>query len=125
MPKILIFSNNPADGELYKEWFVTTGFEARTFYSYVNPYVVDSVVMEQPNVLICDVVLGQTEKINGFQAIRLLKSDTRTKGTPIIIVSDLCDVRSMEAGLKTGAEKFLCSKEYTPEKIVEVVKNFL
>jgi len=125
MPKVLIFSESPAEGGLYKEWFLASGFETRTFNSYVDPYVVDLVVIEQPDILMCDVALGKKEKIDGFQAIRLLKADTRTQKIPIIIVTNLCDVKSREMGMKTGAEKFLCSSECTPEEIVEIFKNIL
>jgi len=125
MPKVLMFANKPSDGELYKELFLASGFEVRKFHSYERPYVVDLVVMEQPDILMCDVALGKTEKIDGFQAIRLLKADTRTQRIPIVIVTDMCDVQSREAGMKTGAEKFLCSDEHTPREIVEIFKNIL
>lgn len=125
MPKVVIFVDNQVDGELYEDWFETTGFETRVFYSYTNPYVIDLVVMEQPDILMCDVALGKTEKIDGFQAIRLLKIDTRTQKIPIIIVTNQCDVQSRETGMKSGAEKFLCAQEYTPRKIVEIFKEIL
>ncbi|MFH1655092.1 MAG: response regulator [Candidatus Omnitrophota bacterium] len=61
---------------------------------------------ERPDLIIMDVVLPN---VDGFQACRLLKSDTYLKDTPIIMISGLKkDEADREKGLTAcGADEYL------------------
>ncbi len=57
-----------------------------------------------PDLIITDVVMPG---LNGFEVTQKLKSDARTKYTPIIIVTSLSDKESKITGLYAGADDFI------------------
>lgn len=123
MSKVLMFFNDPAVGKMYRAPFLKDGFDAKAYSSYVKPYVVDLVIEEKPDILICDIVLPG--KIDGYDAIKLLKEDIRTKDIPVIIVSNLANKDDQAEGLRLGAVKYFIMAYNSPEKILEEVKSFL
>ena len=121
-PKILIFDNSPFVRDIYQKHFSKAGFKIRTFDNYDKPYVLDVVVSEKPDILFCDILM---EGMNGYDAIKLLKSNKRTKDVPIIIVSNLGEKKDIEKGLKTGAAEYLIMAHYTPTQVVNIFKSYL
>lgn len=121
-PKVLIFTWDPFVREVYEKHFSKAGFEVKVFDNYDKPYVVDVVVSEKPDILYCDIIM---EGMLGYEAIRLLKKDKRTKDIPIIILSNLSQKEDIEKGLKLGAVKYLVLAHYTPTQVTKIFKNFL
>lgn len=122
MPKVLMFFHDPEIGKMYCAPFLKDGFNAKAYSSYKEPYIIDLVIEEKPDILICDIVLPG---IDGYDAIKLLKEDTRTKDVPIIIVSNLAHKDDQAEGLRVGAAKYFIMAFNSPEKILEKVKNFI
>jgi DNA-binding response OmpR family regulator len=122
MPKVLMFFHDPEIGKMYSAPFLKDGFDAKAYSSYKDPYIIDLVIEEKPDILICDIVLPI---IDGYDAIKLLKEDSRTKDVPIIIVSNLAHKDDQVEGLRLGAVKYFIMAYNSPEKIVEEIKSFL
>ena len=64
-------------------------------------------------------------KIDGWQAIKLLKKDKRTNDIPIIIVDNMCQKEDVEKGLRAGASRFICTANYSSAELIEFFKDFL
>ena len=126
-PKILMFLIDSLLGLVLKNKFSQAGFEVEVFYSYHN--VIEIVDREKPDILLCDVLLDKTReeiaKMNGFDAIKLLKKNNLTKHIPVIVLSDLCYEENIAEGLKAGAEDYLCLGRYTPQETLKFIVDHL
>ena len=126
-PKILMFLIDSLLGLVLKNKFSKAGFEVKVFYTYRG--VVDNVYKEKPDILLCDILLDKTkenvDKMNGFDAIKLLKKNANTKKFPIIVLSDLCYEENIKESLKAGAEDYLCLGRYPPQETLKFIVGHL
>lgn len=74
-----------------------------------------------PDLILMDVLMPG---VNGYEATRRLKSDSRTAGIPIILVTGLSGIEDKLSGLNAGADEFLSKPVSTAELIVRI-RNML
>ncbi|MDD5171272.1 MAG: response regulator [Syntrophales bacterium] len=72
-----------------------------------------------PDIILLDVKLP---KLNGIEVCRRLKSDKRTKHTPIIILSAKAQSFEIQEGLDAGADKYLSKPISFPDILSEVAR---
>lgn len=122
-PKILIFVSDPVIRDLYLYKFSTSGFDCKAFGQYGSD-VVNMVAVEKPDILYCDILMSEGG-LNGFEAMTLLKGDERTKGIPIICVSNMGMEEDINHALSSGADKFVVSADVKPSELVSIFKEHL
>lgn len=120
-PKVLIFEDELLLTDLCSIKFKEAGFEVKGFTTYEN--VVEIVAREEPDIIYCDILMPKS--LNGWEAIKLLKNDERTKNIPIIIVDNMCSKEEIQKGLNAGADYHCCKAEKTLVEVVEIFKNHL
>lgn len=76
----------------------------------------------KPALILLDLILPG---INGFDVLQQIKSNPSTNNIRVIILSNLGSRIDVEKGLKLGAYDFMIKAHFTPEEIVEKVKNAL
>jgi response regulator RpfG family c-di-GMP phosphodiesterase len=54
-----------------------------------------------------------------------LKSDEETKDVPVIVLTNLEDLRDIEKVLELGATTYLVKAQYTLEEVVEKIKKII
>jgi twitching motility two-component system response regulator PilH len=81
----------------------------------------ERMVQEQPDVLLLDIVMPNR---NGYEILRSLKRDQRTKRTPVILVSSKNQESDRVWGKRQGADEYL-GKPFTPEQLISVVRQFV
>ena len=81
----------------------------------------DKVSLERPDVLLLDIVLP---KRNGFEILRSLKKNERTKGTPIVLVSSKNQESDKAWGKRQGADDYL-PKPFTSDQLLTMVGRFV
>ncbi|MFI9265785.1 response regulator [Streptomyces werraensis] len=74
----------------------------------------------RPDLITLDVVMP---RLNGLRTAARLRSDPRTAGTPLVIVS-ACTQHEVESGLDVGVDAFL-AKPFDPQKLVRVVQSLI
>jgi two-component system chemotaxis response regulator CheY len=62
--------------------------------------------------------------LNGFELIKLLRSKDKFRDVPIIILSSLSDGKSIDTGLKLGANSYLV-KPFNVKRIQYEVSKYL
>jgi len=72
---------------------------------------------EQPDIILLDVKLP---KLNGIEVCKRLKSSDKTKQIPIIILSAKAQSDEIAAGLKAGADRYLCKPISFPDILGEI-----
>ncbi len=80
----------------------------------------DKIVAERPDVLLLDIVMP---KRNGFEILRTLRKDERTKQTRVVVVSSKNQPSDRNWGLKQGADDYV-AKPFTPEQLLAAVHRF-
>jgi CheY-like chemotaxis protein len=78
----------------------------------------ERVIEETPDTVLLDLVLPD---LDGWQLLAMLKSDPRTRGTPVLVISDL-DERVR--GLALGADEYLV-KPVSREELRDALKRLM
>ena len=73
-------------------------------------------IAEQPDLILMDVVMPT---MNGLEACRVLRSQPKTKGIPIILVTTRGESESVEAGFKSGCTDYVTK----PVNAVELLRK--
>jgi len=77
---------------------------------------------KKPDLILLDLILP---KMHGFDVLKNLKAGPETKEIPIIILTNLEDMKDVETALEMGATTYLVKAQYTLDEIVEKIKNVL
>lgn len=119
--KVLIFQNDKFLAEMFCKAFYKNGFEVSALPNYSN--VIKEVVRASPDIILIDILVEVG--INGYEAMKMLKSDERTKNIPLLVVDNLGQPEDIEKSLELGAEKHLIMAHYIPQELVEEVTKIL
>ncbi len=77
---------------------------------------------QKPDLVLLDLILPG---IDGFEVLTKAKDDAMLALIPVIILSNLGQREDVERGLKLGAVDYLVKAHFTPNEIVEKVKQAL
>jgi twitching motility two-component system response regulator PilH len=80
----------------------------------------DKLSTERPDVLLLDIVMP---KRNGYEILRALRKDARTKTTPVVLVSSKNQESDRAWGKRQGADEYL-GKPFTSDQLLTMVKRF-
>ncbi len=75
-----------------------------------------------PDIILLDLILPG---LDGFEILRVLKSDKNTSQIPVIVLSNLGQKEDMDKALSGGAEDFMVKAHFTPGEIVTKIKSVL
>jgi two-component system cell cycle response regulator len=81
----------------------------------------DKAFSEHPDLILLDIMMPE---LNGFEAAKILKEDSRTHNIPIIMVTALDDPENKSAGQEAGAEEYLV-KPVRPQELVARVNSLV
>lgn len=80
----------------------------------------DKLTAERPDLLLLDIIMP---KRNGYEILRALKRDERTKTMPIVLVSSKNQESDRTWGKRQGADEYL-AKPFTSAELLSVVGRF-
>ena len=78
--------------------------------------------LEAPDLILLDILMP---KVDGYELLKKLKSDGKTKNIPAIIFSNLSQKEEIEKGLKLGAKDYIIKTSITPTELEAKVKEYL
>jgi twitching motility two-component system response regulator PilH len=76
---------------------------------------------EQPDLVLLDIVMPHR---NGYEVLRSLRKDPRTKHTPVVFVSSKNQESDRIWGKRQGAEDYL-PKPFTADQLLTMVRQFV
>lgn len=120
MSKVLIVEDDKFLRELINRKLQTEGFE--TFLAIDGEIGLQLVEKERPDIILLDLILPG---INGFEVLAKIKENERIKDIPIIIFSNLGQKDDIEKGIGLGAADYLVKAHFTPNEIIEKIKEVL
>ena len=116
---ILIVDDEEDVLDLLQLVFETSGFAVRRASS--GKTAVSSAWEEPPDVVLLDVMMPE---MDGWQVLRTLKGDERTRNVPVVMLSARAERRDKMIGLQEGAEGYI-AKPFSPAEVVREVQSFL
>lgn len=75
-----------------------------------------------PDILLLDLILPG---IDGFEVLKKLKKDERTKHMPIIILSNLGGRDDVDKGIIMGADAYLIKSNIMPQDVIKKIQEVL
>ena len=74
----------------------------------------------QPDLVLADVMMPGA--LDGLDLCRAIKSDTRLRHVPVVILSARGSIEDHEAGLAAGADAYLV-KPFSPMQLLELLRS--
>ena len=116
---ILVVEDDPLLLDLYRLKLRAEGFAVVTATN--GREGVEAALVSKPELILLDILMPE---VDGYAALKKLKSDERTKKIPVIIFSNLSQSWEIEKGLKLGADDFVIKTSLTPAQLAEKVKEY-
>ena len=116
---ILIVDDEEDVLDLLQLVFETSGFLVRR--ASTGKSAVSSAWEQPPDVVLLDVMMPE---MDGWQVLRTLKGDERTRNVPVVMLSARAERRDKMIGLQEGAEGYI-AKPFSPAEVVREVQSFL
>ncbi|MFH2097277.1 MAG: response regulator [bacterium] len=118
--RIIILEDDKSIRRLYRSLFIKAGFEVRAYCDARG--VIDKTKKFMPDIVLTDLLMP---KIDGYEALRLLKGTPETKSVPVVIISNLGDPVSQKKSAYLGASAFIVKANIQPAVLVDRVKDVL
>jgi CheY-like chemotaxis protein len=63
-------------------------------------------------------------KVGGMEVLEKVRSETKFKNLPVIILSNLSQEADIKRATALGVKHFLIKSNYTPSQVVQIVKSY-
>jgi CheY-like chemotaxis protein len=120
MQKILLVEDDPLIYRLYQKLFALENFE--TELAEDGQQGLDKVEAFHPDIILLDVMM---RTMNGIEMLTKLKSNPATNAIPVIILTNLADMRIAQMALEKGAVQVIVKSEKEPEEVVAIIKSVI
>ena len=119
-PQILLIEDEDAIRELYKRQLNLAGLSTDAFPT--GKEGLDAAGKGHYLIVLLDIMLPD---INGLEILKQLKQNAQTKNMSVILLTNLGQDVIIKEGFELGAEGYLVKAAYTPDQIVQEVRNHL
>ena len=75
---------------------------------------------KKPNLILLDLILP---KRNGLDVLEALKKNSSTKDIPVIVLTNLEDMKNIQRAVDLGATTYLVKANYSIEEVLQKVKE--
>lgn len=112
-PAILLVEDDVVLSELYQSGLVRAGYRV---ISATNGTEGLRLALENGiDLVLLDILLP---KLDGYELLKKLREDKKTKNLPVIIFSNLSQKEEIERGYKSGADDYIIKTSVTPKELV-------
>ncbi|HEX5815453.1 MAG TPA: response regulator [Methylomirabilota bacterium] len=118
MAKVMVVDDAYSELKLMESILRSAGHEVVSLID--GEALEDKLSTERPDVLLLDIVMP---KRNGYEILRALRKDARTKTTPVVLVSSKNQESDRMWGKRQGADEYL-AKPFTSDQLLSMVKRF-
>ncbi len=100
--QILVVDDNKITTKLMRRYLEANGFEAREAYDGID--CLEKVEEAMPDAVVLDVMMP---RMDGYETVKRLKENEKTKHIPVVIVTALNDVANQLKSIEAGSDDFL------------------
>lgn len=79
-------------------------------------------VKEKPDLILLDIMMP---KMNGFEVLKILKSQEETKKIPVVLITNLAEKTIIQQGFHLGAQGYLLKVRFNPDEVATFIKKFI
>ena len=120
MKKILIIEDEKVLAEMYRDKFTRAGFEVILAFDSEEGIILAK--KEKPDLIVLDILLP---KENGITFLTWLRKEPEIFSIPVVAFSNYDDPEIKRQAVKLGVKDYLIKTNYTPQEIINKVKNYL
>ena len=120
MKKILFIEDESALQKTFRDVLEKEGYQMVSALDGENG--LELAKSQKPDLILLDLILP---KKNGFEVLEELKKDDSTREIPVIVLTNLEDIESVEKAIELGATTYLVKAQYTLEEVITKVKKAL
>jgi putative two-component system response regulator len=118
-PRVLVIDDDPSVAELLGRIVTRDGYDVAVAADGATAFA--AIAEQGPDVILLDVMLPG---MNGFEICRRLKQESRTRLTPVVLVTGLGDRERRIAGMEAGADDFL-TKPIDAQELLARVRSLV
>lgn len=118
--KILIIEDDRYISKMYQLKLSLEGYQVEVADN--GKVGVEKVKSFMPNIILLDILMPE---LDGFEVLKVVKSDDATKNIPVLIMSNLGQEDHIQKGMELGAVGYIVKSQFTPSKVVENIKEVL
>lgn len=119
-PKALIIEDEQFIRDIYKRQLEKAGVVVDDFSN--GKEGLQTISQNKYDIILLDIMLPD---INGLEILKQVKQNPDTKNTPVIMLTNLGQDEVIKEGFSLGAQGYFIKASYTPDQIVQEVKNIL
>lgn len=120
MSKILIIEDDEFLKDLYFHTFSFSGYDVHIAKNGIEG--VEQTKLIHPDLIYLDMMMP---KMNGLEALRIIKSDESIKDIPVIILSNFSNAPQKDEAMALGALTYIIKSEFEPKAVVQLTKDVL
>ncbi len=120
MKKVLLVEDDKMIIDMYTLKFTQEGYDVVQAENGKDG--LDFAKKNMPDIILLDIILPQ---MDGFTVLKALKADAKTKGIPVVLLTNLGQDGDVKKGLELGAVDYLIKANFTPSQVVDKVKSVL
>lgn len=117
--RILVIEDQPDNRRILRDLLGSSGFEV--IEAENGRIGVDRAMTDQPDLILMDI---QMPEMDGYEATRRIKSETKTAGIPIVAVTSFALSGDEEKARGAGCDDYV-AKPYSPRALLAKVVNLL
>jgi DNA-binding response OmpR family regulator len=118
MAKVMVVDDAYSELQVMETILRSGGHDVVTYLD--GDQLEEKIVKERPDVVLLDIVMP---KRNGFEVLRAVRKDERTRPTRVIVVSSKNQESDRVWGLRQGADEYL-PKPFTADQLLAAVRRF-
>jgi CheY-like chemotaxis protein len=118
-PRVLVVDDYTGAREVYARLLSASGYTIEVASS--GEEAIEKAIVSQPDLVLMDLVMPG---LDGWEAIRRLRSDARTRESRILIITGITNSEAAQTAKRAGCDAFLL-KPVLPETLIEVVRGVL
>ncbi|HSW88503.1 MAG TPA: response regulator [Candidatus Saccharimonadales bacterium] len=120
MARILLIEDDEMFAALYKRQFIAGGIDVDVAVNGADGLA--AVTKNHYDLVLLDILLPD---IDGTEVFRQMKAQDSTKNIPVVFLTNLSQEENIEKAFQLGAKGYLVKASYTPDQVVQEIKNFL
>ena len=120
MKKILTIEDDTFLKNIESSKFAKSGFEVATAMTKAD--ITQTLATFTPDIILLDMMLPD---IDGFQVLKNLKADEKTKNIPVIVFSNLSSDEDVKKMTDAGAIAFMIKSNFTLDEVIEKINTLV
>ena len=120
MTKILLVEDDPLIYRMYQKLFTLEGYE--TEIAENGQEGLDKLAQYTPDIILLDIMMPT---MNGVEMLTKLRDDPKTKDTPVVVLTNMSDIRVSNEVFSKGATLSIVKSETEPDQVIAWIKSVL